>query len=107
MRGNSYAALISAPIREAAAVFVNQRRAGVAWAPPYRVDITAHVRDGANDLAVEVYNTAINRLADKDRLPDVDAVTGRYGQRFRLQDMDVLAPLPSGIVTVPRLVMER
>ena len=56
---------------------------------------------------LRLYNTAINQLAEKDRLPDVDAVTGQYGQRFRLQDMDVLAPLPSGIVVVPRLVMER
>ena len=77
------------------------------WAPPYRLDITDYVRDGSNDLAIEVYNTAINQLAEKGRLPDVTAVTERYGQRFRLQDMDVIEPLPSGIVAVARLVMAR
>ena len=40
MRGNPFAALIAPPIREAATVFVNDRRAGSIWAPPYRVDVT-------------------------------------------------------------------
>jgi hypothetical protein len=107
MRGNSFAALVAPPIREAAAVFVNERRAGAVWAAPYRLDITEYLRDGSNDLAIEVYNTAINQLAEQGRVPDVKAVTDRYGQRFRLQDMDVIEPLPSGIVAVPRLVMGR
>ncbi len=107
MRGNSFAALVSPPIREAATVRVNQQRAGVVWAPPYRLDITDYLRDGSNDLAIEVYNTAINQLAEKGRLPDVNGVTERYGQRFRLQDMDIIEPLPSGIAAVPRLVVER
>ena len=107
MRGNSFAALIAPPIREAATVFVNGQRAGAVWAPPYRVDITALLRDGSNDLRIDVYNTAINQLAEGGRLPDVAAVTERYGQRFRLQDVDTLQPIPSGILSVPRLVAER
>ena len=91
MRGNSFAALIAPPIREAATVFVNGRRAGTIWAPPYRIDLTAWLRDGANDIRIEVYNTAINQLAEGGRLPDVEAVTTRYGQRFRLQDVDTPA----------------
>ena len=51
MRGNSFAALIAPPVREAAAIFVNGQRAGAAWAPPYRVDVTALLRDGPNDIA--------------------------------------------------------
>jgi hypothetical protein len=46
LRGNSFAALVAAPIREAATVFVNGRRAGSLWAPPYRVDVTDLLRDG-------------------------------------------------------------
>ena len=107
MRGNSFAALIAPPIREAATVFVNGERAGAAWAPPYRVDVTAVLRDGSNDIRIDVYNTAINQLAEGGRLPDVAAVTERYGQRFRLQDVDNLRPIPSGILAVPRLVAER
>ena len=68
MRGNSFAALIAPPIREAATVFVNDRRAGSIWAPPYRVDVTDLLRAGANELRIEVYNTAINQLAEGGRL---------------------------------------
>ena len=35
------------------------------------------------------------------------ALVERYGQRFRLQDLEGLRPLPSGILSVPRLVVER
>jgi hypothetical protein len=107
MRGNSFAALIAPPIREAATVFVNGRRAGTIWAPPYRVELTELIRAGANDIRIEVYNTAVNQLAGGGRLPDVEAVTRAYGQRFRLQDVDSLRPIPSGILAVPRLVSER
>src|SRR5439155_7940934 len=97
MRGSSFAALIAPPVREAATVFVNGRRAGAIWAPPYRVDVTDLLRDGSNEFQVDVYNTAINELAEGGRVPDVAAVTERYGQRFRLQDVDNLQPIPSGI----------
>ena len=107
MRGNSFAALVAPPIREAATVFVNGRRAGTIWAPPYRIDVTALLRAGSNDIRIEVYNTAINQLAAGGRLPNVEAVAQRYGQRFRLQDVDHLQPIPSGILAVPRLVAER
>ena len=107
MRGNSFAALLAAPVREAATIFLNGRRAGSIWAPPYRLDVTNAVRTGANDLRIDVYNTAINRLAEGGHLPDVGAVTERYGQRFRLQDVDNLQAIPSGILAVPRLVIER
>jgi beta-galactosidase/beta-glucuronidase len=107
MRGNSFAALVAPPVREAATVFVNGDRAGAIWAPPYRVDVTDRLRGGANEIRIEVYNTAINQLAEGGRLPDAAAVTARYGQRFRLQDVDNLQPIPSGILTIPRLVSER
>ncbi len=107
LRGNSFAALVAPPIREAATVFVNGRRAGSVWAPPYRVEFTALLRDGPNEIRIDVYNTAINRLAEGGHLPDTDALVERYGQRFRLQDLEGLRPLPSGILSVPRIVAER
>jgi hypothetical protein len=107
LRGNSFAALVAPPVREAATVFVNGRRAGSLWAPPYRVEITDVLRDGANEIRVDVYNTAINRLAEGGHLPDTAALVERYGQRFRLQDLEGLRPLPSGILSVPRIVAER
>jgi hypothetical protein len=107
MRGNSFAVLLAPPIREAATVFVNDRRAGTIWAPPFRIDVTDLLHDGSNDIRVDVYNTAINQLAEGGRLPDVAAVTERYGQRFRLQDVDNFTPIPSGILSIPRLLVQR
>jgi hypothetical protein len=107
LRGNSFAALLVPPIREAATVFVNGRRAGSVWAPPYRIDVTALLRPGTNDIRVDVHNTAINRLSEGGHLPDTEKLVERYGQRFRLQDLEGLRPLPSGILSVPRLVAER
>ena len=107
LRGSSFAALVTLPIREAATVFVNGRRAGSVWSPPYRVDVTDLLREGGNELQVDVYNTAINQLAEGGRLPDMRPVVERYGLRTRLQDLDGLQPLPSGLMAVPRLVLER
>jgi len=107
LRGNSFAALVAPPIREAATVFVNGRQAGSVWAPPYRVEVTSLLRDGANEIRIDVYNTALNRLAEGGHLPDMKALVERYGQRTRLQDLEGLLPLPSGIFSPPRLVAER
>jgi hypothetical protein len=104
LRGNSYAALVNPPIREAATIIVNGRSAGHLWAPPYRLDITEFLTPGANELQIVVYNTAINRLSEGGHLPDVAAVKRRYGQRARLQDLDNLEPLPSGLLAAPRLI---
>jgi hypothetical protein len=55
LRGDSFAALVAPPIREAAIIFINGRRAGSLWAPPYRLDVTEFLRDGANEVRVDVY----------------------------------------------------
>jgi hypothetical protein len=107
LRGNSFAALVEPPIREAATVFVNERRAGSVWVPPYRIDITDLLRGGANEIRIDVYNTAINGLAEGGRLPDMKALVERYGLRARLQDLEGLQPLPSGLLSPPRMVAER
>ena len=107
LRGNSFAAPRAPPVREAAAVFVGGRRAGSVWASPYRVDLTDLLRDGANEIRIDVYNTAINCLSEGGHLPDTEALVERYGQRFRLQDLEGLRPLASGILSVPRIVAER
>jgi hypothetical protein len=44
--------------REAAIVYVNGKRAGSLWHPPYRLDITAFAHPGENSLEVRVDNTA-------------------------------------------------
>jgi len=98
-----FQAWLSAPVREAAVVFVNGRRAGSAWCPPYAVDVTPHLRPGSNDIRIEVANLAINHMAGR-ALPDYRLLNLRYGTRFEPQDMDKVQPVPAGLFGPIRLV---
>lgn len=50
-----------------ARIHVNGRPAGVSWMAPHRIDLTGKLRQGPNEIAVEVTNLAANRIADLDR----------------------------------------
>ena len=102
---NGMHALLDPPIREAAIVFINGRRAGSLWHPPYRLDISGFVRHGQNRAEVRVYNTAINLLAGQPPR-DYSALSAKYGERFVPQDMDNLQPIPSGLFGPVRLLEE-
>lgn len=93
---------LEGPVREAARVYVNGRRAGVVWHPPYTVEVTSLMKEGKNELRIVVGNTAINELAGK-ALPDYRLLNDRYGERFVPQDMKNLQPLPSGLLGPIRL----
>jgi len=56
-------------VNDIAVVRVNGRELGTLWLPPYRVDIAAGVKPGANTLEVDVVNTWNNRLAGDAGLP--------------------------------------
>jgi hypothetical protein len=90
-------AYLEGPVREAAEVYVNGKLAGVVWHPPYRLDVTAYLRDGGNVLRIVAGNTAINSLAGQS-LPDYRLLWDRYGMLFVPQDMQDLHPLPSGVM---------
>ena len=96
-------AYLDAPVREAAVVHVNGRRAGSAWCPPYAVDLTELLHPGTNTLRIEVGNLAINHMAGHAR-PDYTLLNRRYGERFQAQDMDNLQPEPAGLLGRIRLV---
>ncbi|HTW61762.1 MAG TPA: glycosyl hydrolase [Terracidiphilus sp.] len=98
-------ALLDPPIREAAIVFVNGRRVGSLWHPPYRIDITQFLHANDNRAEVRVYNTAINELAGRPP-HDYSALWAKYGQRFAPQDMENLHPIPSGLFGPIRLIQD-
>ncbi len=102
---HSMKAYMEGPIREAAEVFVNGHRAGFVWHPPYTIDVTQLLKAGENNLRIVVGNTAINSLAGQS-LPTYRLLNQRYGERFVPQDMGNLKPLPSGIVSSPRLDLD-
>ena len=89
-------AWLDPPIREAAEVFVNGQHVGDLWHPPYTVDVTPAAHAGENTLELRVFNTAINELAGQPPR-DYTALKAKYGDRFQMQDMNNLQPVPSGI----------
>jgi hypothetical protein len=103
---NGLRAWYDAPIREAAIVYLNGKRVGSLWHPPYELDLTKLVRAGQNTIEIRVYNTAINELAGQPPR-DYTALKAKYGDRFQMQDMNNLQPVPSGIFGPVRIVRER
>jgi hypothetical protein len=56
-------------MRDVAEVFVNGRSAGVLWTKPFQVEISGLVREGENELKVDVVNMWVNRLVGDQELP--------------------------------------
>jgi hypothetical protein len=103
--GNGIRAWMEAPVREAAVVYVNGKRAGSVWHPPYAVDVTNFLHSGENEIRVVVGNLAINELAGRS-LPDYRLLNLRYGARFTAEDMKDIQPVPAGILGHIHLVAQ-
>jgi hypothetical protein len=103
--GQGYHAELDVPIREAAVVFVNDQRIGSVWCPPYSIDVTGKLKAGENKIRIEVANLAVNYMASI-KLPNYnyDGVTRQFGNRFQPQNLDLIRPLPSGLLGPVRLV---
>ncbi|MCL5746101.1 MAG: glycoside hydrolase, partial [Acidobacteria bacterium] len=102
--GNKSGARLAGPVREAAVVYVNGARAASVWAPPYEADVSGLLRAGANELRIEVGNTAMNQMAGAPP-PDYRELDARYGRRFEMQDLNLVQALPSGLVGSLQLVV--
>lgn len=57
-------------IQEMARVFVNGNDCGILWTPPYSARITPYLKDGINNITVEVINTWNNRIVGDIRNPE-------------------------------------
>jgi hypothetical protein len=93
------------PIHEAAIIMINGQRAGSLWHPPYRLDISKFLKPGQNHIEIHVYNTALNAWS---KLPphDYKPLIEKYGDRFQMQDLDKVQPIPSGILGTIHLVTQ-
>jgi hypothetical protein len=93
------------PIHEAAIVFINGQRAGSLWHPPYQLDVSKLLKPGENHIEIHVYNTALNAWS---ALPphDYKPLIEKYGDRFQMQDLDKVQPIPSGILGAIHLVAQ-
>jgi hypothetical protein len=96
-------AWFDAPVREAAVVYVNEKRVGAVWCPPYAIDLTGTLTAGSNRIRIEVANLAINAMAGR-ALPNYRLLNLRYGTRFEAQDMDKIQPVPAGLLSVIQLI---
>jgi hypothetical protein len=56
-------------VKELAEVSVNGKPVGVAWTPPFRVDVTGALQPGANRLEIKVTNLWTNRMIGDQELP--------------------------------------
>jgi hypothetical protein len=93
------------PLHEAAIVFLNGQRAGALWHPPYQLDISRLLKPGQNHIEIHVYNTALNAWS---KLPphNYQPLIEKYGDRFQMQDLDKVQPIPSGILGTIHLVTQ-
>ena len=94
------------PIREAALVTINGMAAGALWHPPYRLDVSKLVRCGLNQIEIHVYNTALNAWSAQPP-HDYKPLIAKYGDRFQMQDLDKVTPIPSGLLGQIYLVSEK
>jgi hypothetical protein len=103
--GMGYRVALDPPVREAAILYVNNQRIASLWAPPYSIDLTGKLQPGENNIRIEVANLAINYMAGI-KLPNYDyaGVTQKYGNRFQPQNLDLVQPLPSGLLGPLRLM---
>ncbi len=83
-------------VAEVAEVTVNGTTVGVAWKPPYRVDVTAALKPGPNTLGVKVANLWPNRLiGDKQpgATPIANATPNPYQANASLPRSGLIGPV--------------
>jgi hypothetical protein len=104
-RAQGCRAELDAPVREVAVLYVNDQRAGSTWCPPYSIDVTGKLKAGENKIRIEVANLAVNYMAGI-KLPNYnyEGVTRQFGNRFQPQNLNLIQPLPSGLLGPVRLV---
>jgi hypothetical protein len=90
-------------VREIARVKVNGRDVGGLWTAPYEVPVTDALKDGENELEVEVCTSWVNRLVGDASLPagkrPTWISTGGYKPNSPLR--------PAGLVGPVRLTFSR
>jgi hypothetical protein len=101
--GAGMRAMLEGPVREAAVVYVNGKKAGSVWCAPYEVAVGDLLHAGVNSVRIVVANLAVNLLA-KGPQPDRRAMIAKYGDRAQPQDLSNLQPQPAGILGPVRLV---
>ena len=102
-------------VNDMAKVTLNGKEVGVIWCAPWHIDITEVLKEGENELEIEVANRWINRLLGDRQKPDANVRTvkfenglmggeeyeaGRYTftTKLALRSFKFKEPLPSGLL---------
>lgn len=102
-------------VNDMARVKLNGKNIGVIWCAPWRIDISSALKEGDNELEIEVANRWINRLLGDSQEPDANVrtvkfknglmggqeyTTGRYTftTRAAMASFRFTEPLPSGLL---------
>jgi (4-O-methyl)-D-glucuronate---lignin esterase len=88
-------------VRDIARVILNGADCGIAWTPPFRVEVTAALRADENLLEVHVTNPWRNRLIAESGAP-----TGSVFRPMTEVFEATALPLPAGLAGPVRLVRE-
>ncbi len=75
-------------VQELATIKVNGKEVRTCWIAPYRVDITAYVKEGENLLEVDVTNLWCNRLIGDGKLPKEERRTCTTVTKFDAPDAE-------------------
>ena len=84
-------------VQELAEVILNDKSLGVIWIAPFRVDITDNVKEGKNELEIQVVNLWPNRLIGDQFLPVEKRYTEtnvrKFDQDYLLRTSGLLGPV--------------
>ncbi len=84
-------------VRELAEAVLNGQPLGVAWAPPFRLDVTKALKPGKNEVVIRAVNTWANRLTGDAALPEAERSTWtsfvHYKKGDKSPDSGLLGPV--------------
>lgn len=75
-------------VKDMASIKINGHQCQVMWCEPFSFDITSFVREGLNELEVEVVNMWANRLIGDGKLPETQRLTKTNVIKFNAPDAE-------------------
>ena len=108
-------------VNDMARVILNGKDLGVIWCAPWRINISSALKEGTNELEIEVANRWINRLLGDRQEPDANVrtvkfenglmggqefTTGRYTftTKLAMRSFKFTEPLSSGLLGPVRIM---